>query len=75
MYDAKFFSPSKKCIRFWYFMNDVGNSMLMVNLYQEYHTAKEILRIIGDQGNKWKKANIPIESLVDSQGNLAKVCQ
>eukprot|EP00795_Rhopilema_esculentum_P012036 gene12036-2622_t len=73
VYDAKFFSPSKKCIRFWYFMSAVGNSMLMVNLYQEYHTAKEIIRIVGDQGTKWKKATIPIEALVDSQGNLAKV--
>ena len=72
-YHTKHFPPSKKCLQFWHHMQNVGDGVLIVNLYQKGHTSREILKIVGHQGNSWKKATVPIDSYLKSSGNLFKV--
>ena len=54
-------------------MQNVGDSMLNVNLYQKGHVAKEIFKIVGHQGNNWKKALVPINAHLNASSYLFKV--
>ena len=74
IYITRYFSPSKKCLQFWYYMQGVGGRYLSVNVNQKDSVATEITRIVGDQGGKWKKATIPIESFLKTDGYLFNVC-
>ena len=73
IYHTRHFPPSKKCLQFWYHMQNVGDSMLNVNIYQKRQIAKEILKIVGHQGNNWKKASVPINAHLNASSYLFKV--
>ena len=63
MYTTRFYLPRRKCLKFAYFMNGEGVGSLAVNLRQGDSLFVEIFKLVGNQGDSWKEANVPLDTL------------
>eukprot|EP00795_Rhopilema_esculentum_P001278 gene1278-15663_t len=63
MYTTRFYLPTRKCLKFAYFMNGEGAGSLAVNLRQGDSLFVEIFKLVGSQGDGWKEANVSLNTL------------